>query len=149
MQIHDVHQGIHKYKKRKRVGRGIGSGHGKTSSKGHKGHSSRQGFKLAPLFEGGQTKLSRRVPKRGFVNGAFKKDYAIVNLSALEACYETGTLVDEAALRARGLVKGRHDDGVKILGDGALTKSLTVRAAKFSGSAAAKIAAAGGTAVVV
>ena len=149
MQLHDVHQGIHKRKKRKRVGRGIGSGHGKTASKGHKGHSSRQGFKIGPLFEGGQMPLARRVPKRGFVNGAFKKDYAIVNLAALEACYEAGVVVDEAALRARGLVKGRHDDGVKILGDGALTKTLTVHAHKFSASAAAKIAEAGGRAVVV
>ena len=93
--------------------------------------------------------LARRVPKRGFVNGAFKKDYAIVNLSALEACYDAGAVIDEDALRARGLVKGRHDDGVKVLGDGALTKALTVHATKFSGSAAEKIAAAGGSAVVV
>jgi large subunit ribosomal protein L15 len=149
MQLHDVHQGIHRRKRRKRVGRGIGSGHGKTASKGHKGHSSRQGFKQNPLSEGGQMPLARRVPKRGFVNGAFRKDFAIVNLAALEACYEAGAVVDEAALRARGLVKGRHDDGVKILGDGAVTKPLTVHAAKFSASAAAKIAAAGGQAVVV
>ncbi|MBV8612050.1 MAG: 50S ribosomal protein L15 [Singulisphaera sp.] len=149
MQLHDVHQGIHRRKKRKRIGRGIGSGHGKTATKGHKGHSSRQGFKIGPLFEGGQMPLARRVPKRGFFNGAFKKDYAIVNLAALEACYEVGVVVDEAALRARGLVKGRHDDGVKILGDGALTKALTVHARKFSASAAAKIAQAGGRAVVV
>ena len=149
MQLHDVHQGIQKRKKRKRIGRGIGSGHGKTAGKGHKGHSSRQGFKLSPLSEGGQTPVIRRVPKRGFFNGAFKKDFAIVNLSALEACFEAGATVDEAALRARGLVKGRHDDGVKILGDGSLTKALTVRATKFSASAAAKITAAGGQAVVV
>ncbi len=149
MQLHDVSQGIHKRKKRKRVGRGIGSGHGKTSSKGHQGHSSRQGFKQNPLSEGGQTPVIRRVPKRGFFNGAFKKDYAIVNLSSLDACYEAGAVVDEAALRRRGLVKGRHDDGVKILGDGALTKPLLVHATKFSESAAAKIAAAGGQAVVV
>ena len=149
MQLHDVHQGIHKRKKRKRIGRGIGSGHGKTASKGHKGHSSRQGFKQNPVSEGGQMPLIRRIPKRGFVNGAFRKDYAIVNLSALEACYEAGAVIDEEALRARGLVKGRHDDGVKVLGEGALTKALTVRATKFSGSAAEKIAAAGGQAVVV
>lgn len=149
MQIHDVSQGIHKRKKRKRIGRGIGSGHGKTSSKGHKGHSSRQGFKQNPLSEGGQMPLIRRVPKRGFFNGAFKKNFAIVNLSSLDACFEPGTVVDEAALRARGLVKGRHDDGVKILGDGELTKPLTVHAQKFSGSAASKLAAAGGSAVVV
>lgn len=93
--------------------------------------------------------LIRRVPKRGFFNGAFKKNFAIVNLSSLDACFEPGTVVDEAALRARGLVKGRHDDGVKILGDGELTKPLTVHAQKFSGSAASKLAAAGGSAVVV
>ena len=101
MQLHDVHQGIHRRKKRKRVGRGIGSGHGKTSSKGHKGHASRQGFKLSPLFEGGQMPLARRVPKRGFFNGAFKKDFAIVNLDDLDACFEAGAVIDEAALRAR------------------------------------------------
>src|SRR5262245_57604535 len=149
MQLHDITIGIHKRKKRKRIGRGVGSGNGKTAGKGHKGHSSRQGFKLSPLSEGGQMPLVRRVPKRGFANGAFRKDYAIVNLAALEACYPAGATVDEEALRARGLVKGRHDDGVKILGDGALSKSLTVHAAKFSTSAAAKIAAAGGQAVVV
>ncbi|WP_422927695.1 50S ribosomal protein L15 [Singulisphaera sp. PoT] len=149
MQLHDVHQGIHKRKKRKRVGRGIGSGHGKTSSKGHKGHSSRQGFKQSALFEGGQMPLARRVPKRGFFNGAFKKDFAIVNISSLDACYEAGAVIDETALRARGLVKGRHDDGIKILGDGELTKAFTVHAAKFSESAAAKITGAGGRVVVV
>jgi large subunit ribosomal protein L15 len=149
MQLHDVHVGIHKYKKRKRIGRGTGSGHGKTASKGHKGHSSRQGFKQNPLSEGGQMPLGRRVPKRGFVNGPFKKDYATLNISALEARFAPGETVDEAALRAVGLVKGRHDDGVKILGDGALSKPLVVRAAKFTGSAVAKIVAAGGEAVVV
>ena len=149
MQLHDVDQGIHKYKKRKRVGRGTGSGHGKTSSKGHKGHSSRQGFKLNPLFEGGQMPLARRVPKRGFVNGAFKKDFAIVNLERLVEVFDAGAVVDEAALRATGLVKGRHDDGVKILGDGEISKPLTIKAQKFSESAAAKITAAGGTVVVV
>jgi large subunit ribosomal protein L15 len=149
MQLHDVHQGIHKRKKRKRIGRGIGSGHGKTSTKGHKGHSSRQGFKYGALFEGGQMPLARRVPKRGFFNGAFKKDFAIVNLASLEACYEAGTVIDEGVLRARGLVKGRHDDGVKILGDGELTKPLVVHAEKFSKSAVEKLVAAGGQAIVV
>jgi len=149
MQLHDIDQGIHKRKKRKRVGRGIGSGHGKTSSKGHKGHSSRQGFKLGALFEGGQMPLARRVPKRGFFNGAFKKDFAIVNLTALNACFETGAVINEETLRARGLVKGRHDDGVKILGDGELSKAFTVHAQKFSESAASKIAAAGGKSIVV
>ena len=149
MQLHDVDQGIHKYKKRKRVGRGTGSGHGKTASKGHKGHSSRQGFKQNPLFEGGQMPLARRVPKRGFVNGAFKKDFAIINLEKIEAAFEAGAVIDEVALRAKGLVKGRHDDGVKILGDGEVSKPLTIHAQKFSESAAAKITAAGGSVVIV
>lgn len=148
MQLHDVHQGIHKNKKRKRIGRGPGSGNGKTAGKGHKGHSSRQGFKQGALFEGGQITLARRVPKRGFTNGRFKKDFAIVNLEALDV-FDAGAIVDEAALRAKGIVKGRHDDGVKILGDGEVTKALTVRVAKFSESAAAKLAAAGGKAEVV
>jgi len=149
MQLHDVDQGIQKYKKRKRVGRGTGSGHGKTASKGAKGHSSRQGFKQNPLFEGGQMPLARRVPKRGFVNGAFKKDFAIVNLEKIVDAFEAGAVIDEAALRARGLVKGRHDDGVKILGDGEVAFPLTIHAQKFSESAAAKIAAAGGSVIVV
>jgi large subunit ribosomal protein L15 len=148
MQLHDVHTGIAKRKKRKRIGRGPGSGHGKTASKGHKGHSSRQGFKIGALFEGGQITLARRVPKRGFNNGAFRKDYAIVNLEALDV-FEAGATIDEATLRAKGIVKGRHDDGVKILGDGAVTKALTVHATKFSESAAKKLADAGGKAVVV
>jgi large subunit ribosomal protein L15 len=148
MELHDVHQGIHKNKRRKRVGRGTGSGHGKTSSKGHKGHSSRQGYKQNPLGEGGQMPLIRRVPKRGFNNGEFRKDFAIVNVDELDV-FESGSVVDEAALRARGLVKGRHDDGVKILGDGKLSKALTVHATKFSEGAAKKIAAAGGKTVVV
>jgi len=149
MQLHDVHQGVHRRKLRKRVGRGTGSGHGKTSSKGHKGHASRQGFKLNQNFEGGQMPLARRVPKRGFFNGAFKKEYVIVNLGDLDASFEAGTVVDEAALRSRGLVKGYNCDGIKILGDGAVTKALEVRATKFSESARSKLAAAGGQAVTV
>lgn len=145
MQLHEVHQGIRKNKAAKRVGRGTGSGSGKTSSKGHKGHSSRQGFKQNPVSEGGQMPLIRRVPKRGFNNGPFRKDYAILNVSSLEARFDAGAVVDEAALRAAGLVKGRHDDGVKILGDGELTKALTVRAEKFSRSAVDKIVKAGGS----
>jgi large subunit ribosomal protein L15 len=148
MQLHDVHQGIHRRKKRKRIGRGIGSGHGKTSGKGHKGHASRQGFKLSPIFEGGQMPLARRVPKRGFVNGAFKKSYAIVNLDDIDARFDGGSIVDEKALRARGLVKGHEFDGIKILGDGAISKPLEIHATKFSAAAAQKIAAAGGKSVI-
>ena len=147
MQLHDVHSGITKRKKRKRIGRGPGSGHGKTAGKGHKGHSSRQGFKIGALFEGGQITLARRVPKRGFVNGAFRKDYAIVNLDSLNV-FEAGSVIDEAALRATGIVKGRHDDGVKILGTGEISKVLIVHAAKFSESASKKLADAGGQAIV-
>ena len=149
MQLHDVDQGIQKYKKRKRVGRGTGSGHGKTASKGAKGHSSRQGFKQNPLFEGGQMPLARRVPKRGFVNGAFKKVYAIINLDVLDVVFEAGAVINEASLREKGLVKGRYDDGVKILGDGELTKGFDVHVNKCSKSAAAKIEAAGGSVTLV
>ncbi len=149
MQLHDVHQGVRRRKLRKRIGRGIGSGHGKTSTKGHKGHASRQGFKLSPLFEGGQMPLARRVPKRGFFNGAFKKDFAIVNLGDIDQRFDAGTVVDEAALRARGLVKGYNFDGIKILGDGALSKPLEIHATKFSVSASTRITAAGGKAVTV
>lgn len=149
MQIHDVNLGVARRKKRKRVGRGIGSGHGKTSSKGHKGHSSRQGFKINLVSEGGGQPLIRKIPKRGFNNGAFRSDFAIVNLRTLENAFETGAEIDEAALRASGIVSGRCDDGVKVLGDGGLTKALTVKANKFSKSAAEKIAAAGGRAIVI
>ncbi len=149
MQLHDVSQGIHRRKKRKRVGRGVGSGHGKTAGKGHKGHSSRQGFKIAALFEGGQIILARRIPKRGFENGPFKKSYAIVNLVDVDAVFTEPGVVDEAALRKVGLVKGRDHDGIKVLGEGEPTKALEVRATKFSASAVKKLEAAGGKAVTV
>lgn len=148
MQIHDVNTGVKTYKNRKRVGRGIGSGHGKTASKGHKGHSSRQGFKLSPLFEGGQTPLIRRIPKRGFNNAEFSKVYAEVKVSDLDRVFTAGDVVDEASLRAKGVVKGRHDHGIKILANGEITKALTVTADKFTAAAAEKIAKAGGKAVV-
>lgn len=148
MQLHDVHEGIQRRKKRKRVGRGVGSGHGKTSSKGHKGHSSRQGFKIGALFEGGQITLARRVPKRGFFNGAFKKHFVLVNLGELDSFFPKPGVVDEAALRATGLVKGYAHDGIKILADGEVTKAFEIHATKFSEAAVAKIEAAGGKAVV-
>jgi large subunit ribosomal protein L15 len=127
---------------KKRVGRGPGSGHGKTSGRGEKGQKSRSGFSRKLGFEGGQMPLHRRLPKRGFTN-IFKKDYAVVNVSDLER-FENGTSVDEAALRQAGLVKGQHD-GVKILGDGELSRKLTVSATKFSKSAREIIEKAGGT----
>ena len=127
---------------KKRVGRGPGSGHGKTAGRGEKGQKSRSGFSRQPGFEGGQMPLHRRLPKRGFTN-IFKKDYAVVNVSDLER-FDNGATVDEGSLRKAGLVKGQHD-GVKVLGDGKLSKKLTVSATKFSASARKQIEAAGGT----
>ena len=127
---------------KKRVGRGPGSGHGKTSARGEKGQKSRSGYSSMLGFEGGQMPLHRRLPKRGFTN-IFKKEYATVNVSELDR-FDDGATVDEAALRAARLVKGRND-GVKILGDGKLSKKLTVVATKFSASARKQIEAAGGT----
>ena len=127
---------------KKRVGRGPGSGHGKTAGRGEKGQKSRSGFSRMLGFEGGQMPLHRRLPKRGFTN-IFKKEHAVVNVSDLER-FENGATVDEAALRSAGLVKGQVD-GVKILGDGELTRKLTVHATKFSASARKQIEAAGGT----
>ncbi len=147
MQLHDVHSGINKFKKRKRVGRGPGSGHGKTSSKGHKGHSSRQGFKHAPLGEGGQMKMFMRIPKRGFSNERFRASYGIINVVDLDA-FEANSTIDEAVLRAAGLIKGDSNAGLKVLGDGEITKPFTVHANKFSESAKQKIEAAGGKIVL-
>jgi large subunit ribosomal protein L15 len=127
---------------KKRIGRGPGSGHGKTAGRGEKGQKSRSGFSRMRGFEGGQMPLHRRLPKRGFTN-IFKKEYAVVNVSDLER-FENGTTVDEATLRSHGLVKGQVD-GVKVLGDGELTRKLTVSATKFSKSAKETIEKAGGT----
>jgi large subunit ribosomal protein L15 len=127
---------------KKRVGRGPGSGHGKTASRGEKGQKSRSGYSGKRGFEGGQMPLHRRLPKRGFTN-IFKKDYAVVNVSDLER-FDSGAAIDEATLREAGLVKGQHD-GVKVLGDGELSKKLTVSATKFSKSAREIIEKAGGT----
>jgi large subunit ribosomal protein L15 len=127
---------------KKRVGRGPGSGHGKTAGRGEKGQKSRSGFSRKLGFEGGQMPLHRRLPKRGFTN-IFKKEYAVVNVSDLDR-FDNGASVDEAALRAAGLVKGQND-GVKILGDGELSKKLTVSATKFSKSAREIIEKAGGS----
>jgi large subunit ribosomal protein L15 len=127
---------------KKRVGRGPGSGHGKTASRGEKGQKSRSGYSRMLGFEGGQMPLHRRLPKRGFHN-IFKTEHAVVNLSDLER-FDNGATVDEAALRKAGLVKGRND-GIKVLGNGKLTKKLTVHAVKFSESARKQIEAAGGT----
>ena len=127
---------------KKRIGRGQGSGQGKTAGRGHKGAKSRSGFKFKRGFEGGQMPLHRRLPKRGFTN-IFKKIHAVVNLADLER-FDNGSTIDEAALRQAGLVKGRND-GIKVLGNGKLSKKLTVHATKFSAAARKQIEAAGGS----
>ena len=132
----------------KRVGRGIGSGLGKTSGKGHKGQKARSGGGVRPGFEGGQMPLVRRIPKRGF-NNRFRKVYSIVNLSALEDKFENGAVVDAEALIVSGILSKIEDAGVKILGNGELTKSLTVKANKFSASAKEAIEKAGGSVEVL
>ena len=133
-------------RQRKRVGRGIGSGLGKTSGRGEKGQKSRSGYSRKVGFEGGQMPLHRRVPKRGFTN-PFRKEYAEVNLGRLDA-FEAGTIVTPEVLREHGLVKSFRD-GVKILGKGTLSKALTVRAHKFSAKAQEEIGKAGGKAELI
>ncbi len=128
----------------KRLGRGIGSGLGKTSGKGHKGQNARSGGGVRPGFEGGQMPLVRRIPKRGF-NNRFRKVYSIVNISALEAKFESGAVVDAEALIVSGILSKIEDAGVKVLGGGELTKALTVKADKFSASAKEAIVKAGGS----
>jgi len=130
---------------KKRVGRGQGSGQGKTAGRGHKGAKSRSGFKFKRGFEGGQMPLHRRVPKRGFHN-PFRVEYDVVNLDTLGALFEAGAVVTPELLRERGLVGKRP---VKVLARGEVAKALTVRAHRFSGKAAEKIAAAGGASELI
>lgn len=134
-------------KKRKRLGRGIGSGHGKTAGRGHKGRGARSGGNTPPGYEGGQMPLQRRLPKHGFHN-PFRVEFSIVNLGALEARFESGAVVDAEALRAKGLIRTLARP-IKILADGKLSKSLNVKAHKFSAAAVERLQAAGGTAEVV
>ena len=144
MQLHDVHQGIHKRKKRKRVGRGTGSGHGKTSGKGHKGQKARAGKGIRPGFEGGQMPLHRRLPKKGFSNEAFRLKFEVVNVSSLEKAFEDGAVVNEESLREKGIVN-RNCDAIKILGNGDLSRKLTVSVGNVSAAAREKIEKAGGS----
>jgi large subunit ribosomal protein L15 len=132
---------------RKRVGRGPGSGLGKTSGRGEKGQKSRSGFSHKDGFEGGQMPLHRRVPKRGFTNARFKKEFAEVNVGKLEA-FDAGTIVTPEILLKHGIIK-KLADGVKVLGDGELTKALTVRAHRFSAKAQERITGLGGKAEVL
>ena len=130
-----------------RRGRGQGSGNGKTAGRGHKGAQSRSGYHSKRGFEGGQMPLHRRIPKRGFHN-PFRVEYAVVNLDTLAERFEVGTVVTPELLRERGLINSTRQP-IKVLGRGDIAKSLTVRAHKFSGKAAEKIAAAGGTTEVL
>ena len=132
---------------KKRIGRGQGSGNGKTAGRGHKGAKSRSGYKFKRGFEGGQMPLHRRVPKRGFHN-PFRVEYEVVNLDTLAERFEVGTIVTPELLRERGIVS-RGKQLVKVLARGDIAKALTVRVHKFSGKAAEKIAAAGGTAEAI
>ena len=147
MNLNDVHRGIKKRKKRTRIGRGIGSGHGKTAGRGHKGQGSRAGWSMPSVFEGGQMPLVRRIPKRGFHN-RFALSVAAVNLGDLDPLFAAGEEVTPEALKAKNVVKGSYDL-VKVLGDGELTKGLTIQAHRFSRSALEKIEKAGGKAVVL
>lgn len=147
MNISDVNRGIHKNRPRKRLGRGIGSGHGKTAGRGHKGQKSHNGVSFLSIFQGGTMPLVRRVPKRGF-NNRWAKTIAIVNLDDLEANFKGGDEVTPETLGAAGLVKGVFDQ-IKVLGDGELKKKLKISAHRFSKSASEKIAAAGGEAIVL
>ena len=146
MKLHELSPAEGSVKASFRKGRGAGSGNGKTAGKGHKGQNARSGGGVRPGFEGGQLPLYRKLPKRGF-NNKFAKQYVVVNVAALNS-FEDGAVVDIDALLAMGIIH-KELDGVKILGDGELTKKLTVRASVFSASAKEKIEAAGGKTEVV
>jgi large subunit ribosomal protein L15 len=144
MMIHEITAKVGRHKQRKRVGRGHGSGLGKTSGRGHKGAKSRAGYKYRPHFEGGQMPFARRIPKRGFSNHAFTRHFHVVNVKVLEERFESGAEINVQVLAEAGIVR---DDTLplKVLGEGDLTKKFTITAEKVSGSARTKIEAAGGT----
>ncbi|HQC54621.1 MAG TPA: 50S ribosomal protein L15 [Clostridia bacterium] len=142
MKLHTIKPADGSVKQSKRIGRGIGSGHGKTSTKGHKGQWARSGGGVRPGFEGGQMPLIRRLPKRGFKN-MFKSEFSIVNVGSLEV-FDADTVIDADFLLSNRVIGKIEKDGLKVLGEGELTKPLTVKAAKFSKTAIEKIEKAGG-----
>ena len=146
MNLHELSPAEGAKKASKRIGRGHGSGWGKTAGKGHKGQKARSGGSIRPGFEGGQMPLQRRIPKRGF-NNIFAKKIVAINVSALES-FDNDAQVDAKALIEKGIIKNEYD-GVKVLGNGNITKKLTVKVAAFSESAKQKIEAAGGKAEVI
>jgi len=141
MKLHELEKNIGATQKRKIVGRGRGSGLGKTSGKGHKGQNARSGGGVSAIFEGGQTPLYRRLPKRGFNNYEFQIRYAVINVSDLNR-FENGTVVTPALLKETGVIKNQLD-GIKVLGNGTLEKKLTIQAHKFSKTAIEKLEASG------
>jgi large subunit ribosomal protein L15 len=147
MNLNDIHRGVHTAKPRKRLGRGIGSGQGKTAGRGHKGQWAHNGVSFLAVFQGGASPLVRRIPKRGF-NNRWAKTVLVVNLGDLDRLYKSGDHVTPESLTAANLVHGRFDQ-VKILGDGEITKKLKVSAHRFSKTASEKIAAAGGETIVI
>ena len=147
MKLHELHPAEGSVKNRKRIGRGPGSGTGKTSGKGHKGQNARSGGGVRPGFEGGQIPLFRRLPKRGFSNALFKTEYAVINLSDLNR-FNDGDVVTQELLREMGIIK-KQLSGVKVLGNGTLEKKVTVKAHKFSESAKTKIENSGGKVEVI
>ena len=147
MKLHELSPAEGSVKDGFRKGRGAGSGNGKTAGKGHKGQNARSGGGVRPGFEGGQLPLYRKLPKRGFNNARFGKQYVVINVNSLNK-FNDGDVVDSAALLASGIINNVYD-GVKVLGEGELTKKLTVKAAVFSASAKEKIEAVGGKSEVV
>jgi large subunit ribosomal protein L15 len=147
MALHEINQGVEKHKRPNRKGRGIGSGQGKTAGRGHKGQFARSGWKALSIFQGGGSPLVRRVPKRGFTN-SWAVDVAEINVGDLEDLFDSGASISPDSLREAGILKKRFDV-LKILGDGELTKKLTVAAHRFSASAREKIEKAGGTVTIV
>ncbi len=147
MKLHELEKNIGATHAKKRIGRGPGSGLGKTSGRGQKGQKARSGASINPVFEGGQLPLYRRIPKRGFKNAKFRTRYATINLDTLNI-FEDGALVTPAVLKEKGIIKNQLD-GIKVLGNGKLTKKLTIQANKFSESALEKINSSGSKAEVI